>query len=138
MPENCKKGWKGAVDSSCVSFSTKSEMGYTKGLSFFSIYILATCFVFPCGANRVQFGFLKFFFPFRTVFGFPLYPLFHLCPVISLSLESVACRHFVSCIAEVIILRLSKNVACLVTFSQMNIFLRQKGHHCLYGLEENI
>lgn len=60
-------------------------------------------------------GLVWFFFPSRTTCRFPLSPVFNLCPVISLSLESVVCRHFVSCKAEVIFLYLSENVAYVVT-----------------------
>lgn len=98
-------------------------MEYAEKPALFPVYILATCLVFACGANKLRvrvviFIFIYFFFNFlfpQTIFRFPLSPLFHLCPVIRLSLESVACRRFVSCKAEVIILWSSENVACLVT-----------------------
>lgn len=84
---------------------------------------MATCFVFACGANKlgIRVG-LGFFFHLELYSG-SLYLQCFICPVISLGLESVACRHLVSCKAEVI-LHSSKNVACLVIllYSDEHIF----------------
>lgn len=102
----------------------KVKWSMQKSLPFFqsSSWQLVLCLLVEQTGLESGFGF--FFFPSRTIFRFPLSPLFHLYPVIRLSVESVACRHFVSCKAEVVVLCPSENVACLVIlfYSDHHIF----------------
>lgn len=73
--------------------------------------------------TSLESGLVWVFFFHLELYSGSLYLQFFICPVISLGLESVACRHLVSCKAEVI-LHSSKNVACLVIllYSDEHIF----------------